>query len=158
MWNNYISHMSMENKLYHLEDYFCWLNIVPLEKSLSFNQIWDADTVARLQFFLALADSAPAQTRLHLTVSRRLATRRARVCTAVGKSGIDGHVWTAYVDYRLSFADQGKQTSISACSKQTEVCHFSFPFAANKANKRKLPFSKYTYIYIHIHLHIHIYT
>jgi hypothetical protein len=48
---------------------------------------------------------------------------------------------TAIVDYRLSFADQGKQTSVfsvSVFSKQTEVCHFRFPFAKNK---RKLPFS-----------------
>jgi hypothetical protein len=47
---------------------------------------------------------------------------------------------TAIVDYRLLFADQGKQTSISIsdCSKQTEVCHFCFPFAANKW---KSPFS-----------------
>jgi hypothetical protein len=28
--------------------------------------------------------------------------------------------------------------SVSVCSKQTEVCRFRFPFAANK---RKLPFS-----------------
>jgi hypothetical protein len=45
---------------------------------------------------------------------------------------------TAIVDYRLSFADQGKQTSVSVCSKQTEVCRFRFPFVENK---RKLPFS-----------------
>jgi hypothetical protein len=59
---------------------------------------------------------------------------------------------TAIVDYHLSFANQGKQTlfSVSVGSKQTEVCHFRFPFAANKW---KLPFSvsfifrKYIYIY-----------
>jgi hypothetical protein len=55
---------------------------------------------------------------------------------------------TAIVDYRLLFADQGKQTFVfrfhlqqtkgslpfpfSICSKQREVCHFRFPFAANK--------------------------
>jgi hypothetical protein len=40
---------------------------------------------------------------------------------------IDGHVFeTAIVDYRLSFADKGKQTSV-----------FCFPLAANK---RKLAF------------------
>jgi hypothetical protein len=45
---------------------------------------------------------------------------------------------TAIVDYHLSFADQGKQNSVSVFSKQTtEVCHFRFPFAANK---RKLHF------------------
>jgi hypothetical protein len=43
---------------------------------------------------------------------------------------------TAFVDYRVSFADQGKQTSVSVGSKQTEVCRFRFPFAANK---QKLP-------------------
>jgi hypothetical protein len=36
---------------------------------------------------------------------------------------------TANVDYCLLFAEQGKQTSV--CRKQTEVCHFHFPFAAN---------------------------
>ncbi len=45
---------------------------------------------------------------------------------------------TAIVDYRLSFVDQGKQTSVSVCSKQTEVCRFRFPFVENE---RKLPFS-----------------
>jgi hypothetical protein len=28
------------------------------------------------------------------------------------------------VDYRLSLADQGKQTSVSVCSKQTEIAVF----------------------------------
>jgi hypothetical protein len=36
-------------------------------------------------------------------------------------------VKTAVVDYRLSFADQGKQTSV--CSKNGSL---SFPFAENK--------------------------
>jgi hypothetical protein len=45
---------------------------------------------------------------------------------------------TAIVDYRLSFADQEKQTFVSICSKQIEVCRFRFPFAENR---RKLPFS-----------------
>jgi hypothetical protein len=36
---------------------------------------------------------------------------------------------TAIVDNRLSFADQGKQTSVSVYSKQTKVCRFRFPFA-----------------------------
>jgi hypothetical protein len=47
---------------------------------------------------------------------------------------------TEKVDYRLSFADQGKQTfvSVSVCTKRTEVCCFRFPFAINK---RILPFS-----------------
>jgi hypothetical protein len=31
---------------------------------------------------------------------------------------------TANVDYHLLFADQGKQTSVSACSKQMEVAIF----------------------------------
>jgi hypothetical protein len=31
---------------------------------------------------------------------------------------------TAVVDYHLLFADQGKQTSVSVCSKQTEICRF----------------------------------
>jgi hypothetical protein len=44
---------------------------------------------------------------------------------------------TAIVDLHLSFADQGKQTSISLCSKQMEIFCICFPYAANK---RKLPF------------------
>jgi hypothetical protein len=55
---------------------------------------------------------------------------------------IDEHVFaeTAILDYSLSRADQGKKLPfpVSVCSKQTEVCRFHFPFAANK---RKLPFS-----------------
>jgi hypothetical protein len=41
---------------------------------------------------------------------------------------------TVIIDYRLSFADQGKQTTnpVSICIKQTEVYRFCFPFAANK--------------------------
>jgi hypothetical protein len=41
---------------------------------------------------------------------------------------------TAIVDYRLSFVDQGKQTSLFrfCLHKQREVCSFCFPFAANK--------------------------
>jgi hypothetical protein len=44
---------------------------------------------------------------------------------------------TAIVDYHLSFADQGKQTSVFICSKQTEVCRFNVQFSENK----RLPFS-----------------
>jgi hypothetical protein len=44
------------------------------------------------------------------------------------------------VEYRISFADQGNQASVSVSvfSKQLEACRFHFPFVANK---RKLPFS-----------------
>ncbi len=44
---------------------------------------------------------------------------------------IDWHVSTetAIIDFHLSFADQGNQTSVSVCSKQTEVRRFRFPFA-----------------------------
>jgi hypothetical protein len=45
---------------------------------------------------------------------------------------------TAIVDCRLSFANQGKQTTVSVRNKQMEICCFRFPFAANK---RKLLFS-----------------
>jgi hypothetical protein len=47
---------------------------------------------------------------------------------------------TAIVDYCLSSADQGKALlfSISVCSKQTKVCRFCLPFAANK---QRYPFS-----------------
>jgi hypothetical protein len=45
---------------------------------------------------------------------------------------------TVIVDYRLSFADQGKQTSIFSLQQNTEVCHFHFLFAAKKW---KFPFS-----------------
>jgi hypothetical protein len=46
---------------------------------------------------------------------------------------------TAIVDYRLSFADQGKKTSIYRfrLQQQTEVCRNRFPFASYK---QKLPF------------------
>jgi hypothetical protein len=42
---------------------------------------------------------------------------------------------TAIVDYHLSFAGTKENElpfSVSVCSKQTEVCHFRFPFAENK--------------------------
>jgi hypothetical protein len=48
---------------------------------------------------------------------------------------------TSIVDYHLSFAGTKENKllfSVSVCSKQTEVCHFRFPFAENK---QKLPFS-----------------
>jgi hypothetical protein len=50
---------------------------------------------------------------------------------------------TAIVDYRLSFADQEKQTSLICFSLQQTnrkklFCRSHFPFAANK---QKLPFS-----------------
>jgi hypothetical protein len=47
---------------------------------------------------------------------------------------------TAIVDYHLSFADQGKQTSVFCfLLQQTDgSLHFCFPFAENKS---KLPFS-----------------
>jgi hypothetical protein len=55
---------------------------------------------------------------------------------------------TSIVDYLLPFADQGKQTSVSICSKPTEVFCFRFPFAANK---RKFPFSVSSFsVYIYL--------
>jgi hypothetical protein len=47
---------------------------------------------------------------------------------------------TSIVDYRLSFADQGKQSSVFrfCLHQQTEVCRFRFPVAESK---RKSPFS-----------------
>jgi hypothetical protein len=52
---------------------------------------------------------------------------------------------TAIGDYRLSFDDQGKQTSLFqfVCSKQTEVCGFHFPFAEKNVSYRfpLIPFS-----------------
>jgi hypothetical protein len=76
-------------------------------------------------------------------------------CGGVHPSWFDGQQGCSQLstDYHLSFANQGKQTlfSVSVGSKQTEVCHFRFPFAANKW---KLPFSvsfifrKYIYIYM----------
>jgi predicted acetyltransferase len=44
---------------------------------------------------------------------------------------------TAIIDYHLSFADQGKQTSVLNFSFQQLYRRLSFPFAANKW---KLPF------------------
>jgi hypothetical protein len=81
---------------------------------------------------------------------------------------------TANVDYRLSFVDQGKQTSVLRLQKINGSCCFHFPFAANK---QKLQFSVtsvfliyiffeaateiyfylYIYIYIYIYLSISIY-
>jgi hypothetical protein len=46
--------------------------------------------------------------------------------------------------YRLQTKENKLPFSLSVCSKQTEVCRFHFPFAANI---RKLSFSIYTYIY-----------
>ncbi len=63
---------------------------------------------------------------------------------------------TANVDYCLSFADQGKQTSVFYLQKTNR----SLPFAANKW---KFPFSLssvfqiYIYIYIYINIYISIY-
>jgi hypothetical protein len=53
----------------------------------------------------------------------------------------------AVVDYSLSFAHHGKQTTVfvSICIKHTEVRRFRFSFVANK---QKLPFSVYIYIYV----------
>jgi hypothetical protein len=53
---------------------------------------------------------------------------------------------TAVVDYRLMFADQGKQTSVFRfrSNDQMEACRFPFLFAANKL---KLPFSAITHAY-----------
>ncbi len=45
----------------------------------------------------------------------------------------------AVADYRLSFADQGNQTSVIRLQQTNES--LPFPFAANQ---RKLPFSTYT--------------
>jgi hypothetical protein len=39
---------------------------------------------------------------------------------------------TANVDYRLSFADQGKQTVVFRFRFQLTMGHLSFPFGANK--------------------------
>jgi hypothetical protein len=43
------------------------------------------------------------------------------------------------LDNRLSFADQGKQTSVSVCSKQTKVCRFRFPFAEKQTEVAVFP-------------------
>jgi hypothetical protein len=47
---------------------------------------------------------------------------------------------TAIIHCQVSFVGQGNKLpfSVSICSKQTEVWHFHFPFAANK---QKLSFS-----------------
>jgi hypothetical protein len=43
---------------------------------------------------------------------------------------IDGFAETAIVDYRLSFADQGKQTSIFLYRLQQTIESFPFPFSS----------------------------
>jgi hypothetical protein len=45
---------------------------------------------------------------------------------------------TSITVYRLPTKENKLLFSVSVCSKQTEVCHFRFPFSANK---RKLPLS-----------------
>jgi hypothetical protein len=46
---------------------------------------------------------------------------------------------TAIVHYRLSFANQGKQTSISLCSKQTKVFSVSAFYLQKTNGSRRLP-------------------
>jgi hypothetical protein len=71
---------------------------------------------------------------------------------------------TSIINYRLSFANQGKQISVFCFGlQQTDFC-FPFWFAANKrkfavflrfvANKRKLPFSVYKDILKRQHMYI----
>jgi hypothetical protein len=50
---------------------------------------------------------------------------------------------TAIVDYRLEFAEQGKQTFLSVCNKQTEVCRFRFP-SVDEENKTEVIICKRT--------------
>jgi hypothetical protein len=62
---------------------------------------------------------------------------------------------TAIVDYRLSFADQGKQTSVihfRLHQTKTEVFRFRFPIAANK-QKLYFSFSSVSRIYVPIYIY-----
>jgi hypothetical protein len=130
-------------KLYHLQDYFCLLKNRSTRKLLSINQIWDADTIAQPQFFLAPADHAAAQPRLHLTVSRRLATRRARVCTAVWKSGIGGHVcWNSL-----------RRSPFIIC--RPRKTNFHFGLQQTNGSYRFPNIHTYIYIYIYTYTYTH---
>ncbi len=79
---------------------------------------------------------------LFLVFSFSFAISRSTVrLAAIHIVNINGHVAeTAIVDYRLSFDDQGKQTSVFHFRLQQTYGNlpFLFPFAENK---RKLPFS-----------------
>ncbi len=56
---------------------------------------------------------------------------------------------TTIVDYHLLFADQGNKLlfSVSVCSKQTDVCHFGFPFFAVTIRSCHIYTGMYIYIY-----------
>jgi hypothetical protein len=51
---------------------------------------------------------------------------------------VDTFAETAFVDYCLSFADQGIQTSVSVCNEQMEVCCFRFPLQQTNGSCRFL--------------------
>jgi hypothetical protein len=56
---------------------------------------------------------------------------------------------TEIIDYRLSFADHGKQISISVCCKQTEVYRSVLRLQQTNGSCRfpLVPISVYIYIY-----------
>jgi hypothetical protein len=62
-------------------------------------------------------------------------------------------VETAIVDYRLSFPDQGKQTSIFQIYLQGTNGSLPFPFLF-VANKEKFPFSVSSVFCINIYIYI----
>jgi hypothetical protein len=58
---------------------------------------------------------------------------------------------TAIVDYHLSFADQGKQTSIF---------HVHFPYmyiCKYRENENHIYIYMYLYVYVYVYLYVHIY-
>jgi hypothetical protein len=71
---------------------------------------------------------------------------------------------TRIIDYRSSFANQGKQTLIfrSRLQQTTEVCFFCFPFAVNKgkllfsvSSDFRILYTVYrTYAAVSMHIHI----
>ncbi len=75
----------------------------------------------------------------------------------------DGHVSeTAIVDFRLPFADQGKQTSVS----RFQQANGSLPFPFSVSSVFRIHIHIYICInlhihrdkHIHVHRHVHIYT
>jgi hypothetical protein len=60
---------------------------------------------------------------------------------------MDTFAETAIIDYRLLFADQGKQTSVFRLKKKkTEVCRFRLQQTKGSCHFPLILFSKYIYI------------
>jgi hypothetical protein len=65
---------------------------------------------------------------------------------------------TEIIDYRLSFANHGKQISVSVCCKQTEVCRSVLRLQQTNGSCCFPLVPIFVYIYMMKQQHIHIYT